>query len=41
MITEKIIALTIQTFVGKVMYILYNMLFRFVIGFLPISFNFF
>ena len=40
MITEKIIALTIQTFVGKVMYMIYNMLSRFVKGFLPISFNF-
>ena len=41
MITGKTIALTIQTFVGKVMYLLFNMLSRFVIGFLPISFNFF
>ena len=35
MITGKIIALTIQTFVGKVMSLLLNMLSRFVIAFLP------
>ena len=34
-ITRKIIALTIQTFVGKVMSLLFNTLFRFVIAFLP------
>ena len=33
----KIIALTIQTFVGKVMSLLFNMLFTFVIAFLPRS----
>ena len=33
----KIIALTIQTFVGKVMSLLFNMLSRFVIAFLPRS----
>ena len=32
---EKIIALTVQTFVGKVMSLLFNTLFRFVIAFLP------
>ena len=31
----KIIALTIQSFVGKVMSLLFNMLSRFVIAFLP------
>ena len=34
MTTRKTIALTIQTFVGKVMSLLFNMLFRFVIAFL-------
>ena len=34
---RKIIALTIQTFVGKVMSFLFNMLSRFVITFLPRS----
>ena len=34
MTTGKNIALTIQTFVGKVMSLLFNMLSRFVIGFL-------
>ena len=33
--TGKTIALTIQTFVGKVMSLLFNILSRFVIGFLP------
>ena len=33
----KIIALTIRTFVGKVMSLLFNMLSRFVIAFLPRS----
>ena len=37
MITGKIIALTIQTFVGKVMSLLFNMLSRFVLAFLPRS----
>ena len=37
MITGKTIALTIGTFVGKVMSLLSNMLFRFVIAFLPRS----
>ena len=37
MIIGKIIALTIQTFVGKVMSLLFNMLSRFVIAFLPRS----
>ena len=37
MTTEKAIALTIQTFVGKVMSLLFNMLSRFVIAFLPRS----
>ena len=37
MINGKSIALTIQTFVGKVMSLLFNMLFRFVIAFLPRS----
>ena len=35
--TQKTIALTEQTFVGKVMSLLLNMLFRFVIAFLPKS----
>ena len=35
MTTRKTIALTRQTFVGKVMSLLFNMLFRFVIAFLP------
>ena len=33
----KTIALTIQTFVGKIMFLLFNMLSRFVIAFLPRS----
>ena len=37
MTTGKTIALTIQTFVGKVMSLLFNMLSRFVIAFLPRS----
>ena len=37
MITEKTIALTRQIFVGKVMSLLFNMLSRFVIAFLPRS----
>ena len=37
MTTEKTIALTIGTFVGKVMSLLFNMLSRFVIAFLPRS----
>ena len=37
MTTGKTIALTIQTFVSKVMSLLFNMLSRFVIAFLPIS----
>ena len=37
MTTGKTIALTIQTFVGKVMSLLLNMLSRFVIAFLPRS----
>ena len=37
MTTGKIIALTIQTFVGKVMSLLFNMLSRIVIVFLPRS----
>ena len=37
MTTRKTIALTIQTFVGKVMSLLFNMLSRFVIAFLPRS----
>ena len=37
MTTGKTIALTIQTFVGKVMYLLVNTLSRFVIVFLPRS----
>ena len=35
--TEKHIALTIWTFVGKVISLLFNMLSKFVIGFLPRS----
>jgi len=35
MTTGKTIALTIQTFVGKVMCLLFNMLSRFVVAFLP------
>ena len=41
--TGKIIALTMWTFVGKVMSLLFNMLSEFVIAFLPrgrVSFNF-
>jgi len=37
MTTEKTIPLTIQTFVGKVMFLLFNMLSRFIIAFLPKS----
>ena len=37
MTTGKTIALTIQTFVGNVMSLLFNMLFRLVIAFLPRS----
>ena len=37
LITGKTIALTIQTFVSKVMFLLFNMLSRFVIAFLPRS----
>ena len=37
MTTGKTIALTIWTFVGKVVSLLFNMLSRFVIGFLPRS----
>ena len=37
MTTGKTIALTIRTFVGKVMSLLFNMLCRFVIAFLPRS----
>ena len=37
MTTEKTIALTRQTFVGKVMFLLLNMLSMFVIAFLPRS----
>ena len=37
MTTGKMIALTIWTFVGKVMSLLFNMLYRFVIAFLPRS----
>ena len=40
MTTGKIIALTIQTFVGKMMCLLFNMLSRFVIAFLPRSKHF-
>ena len=35
--TEKSIALTRQTFVGKIMFLLFNMLSRFIIAFLPRS----
>ena len=37
MTTGQTIALTIQTFVSKVMSLLFNMLFRFVVAFLPRS----
>ena len=37
MATEKTVALTIQTFVGRVMSLLFNMLSRLVIAFLPRS----
>ena len=37
MTTGKTLALTIQTFVGKVMSLLFNILLRFVIAFLPRS----
>ena len=37
MTTGKTIALSIWTFVGKVMYLFFNMLSRFVIAFLPRS----
>ena len=37
MTTGKNIALTLQTFLGKVMPLLFNMLFRFAIAFLPKS----
>ena len=37
MTTGKTIALTIQTFVSKVMSLLFNMMYRFVIAFLPRS----
>ena len=37
MTTGKTIALTIQTFVGKAMFLLFNMLSRFVIALLPRS----
>ena len=37
MTTGKTIALTLQTFVGKVIPLFFNMLFRFVIAFLPRS----
>ena len=37
MTTGKTIALTIQTFVGRVMSLLFNMLSRFVMAFLPRS----
>ena len=37
MTTGKTIALTIQTFVDKVLSLLFNMLFRFVMAFLPSS----
>ena len=37
MTTGKTKALTIRTFVGKVMFLLFNMLFRLVIAFLPRS----
>ena len=39
MTTGKTIALTRQTFVGKVMSLLFNMLFGFVIAFLPRSYR--
>ena len=35
MTTGKTIVLTIQTFVGKVMSLLFNTVFRFIIAFLP------
>ena len=35
MITGKTTALTIRTFVGKVMSLLFNELYRYVVGFLP------
>ena len=41
MSTGKTIALTIQTFVSKAMSLLFNMLFRFIIAFLPRSKCFF
>ena len=41
MITGKTIPLTIQAFVGKVMSLLFNMLSRFAIAFLPRSKHFF
>ena len=37
MTTAKIIALTTRTFVGKIMFLLFNTLSRFVIAFLPSS----
>ena len=37
MTTGKTMTLTLQTFVGKVMFLLFNMLARFVIAFLPRS----
>ena len=37
MTTGKTIALTLQNFVGKVMFLLFNKLSRFVIAFLPRS----
>ena len=37
MTTGKTIALTIQTFINKVIFLLFNMLSRFVIAFLPRS----
>ena len=37
MTTGKIIAMTLRTFVGKVMSLLFNMLSKFVIAFLPRS----
>ena len=40
MTTGKTIALTIQTFVSKVMSLLFNMLSRLIIGFLPRSKHF-
>ena len=39
MTTGKTIALTMQTFVAKVMSLLFNMLSRLVTGFLPSVFN--